>query len=350
MPDYGVSPFRPLQLRKSRDYNSGRTQSPGEIDRMPYNPPKPGSGSAITVCPVCNAPANIRYDLTNIGIACSRCGDFSVSREAFEDCLPIRNDKNRALASHLIRKLQVGAKVQELGSDFFGSLANRSLPTPGELTDNLLLWLAESANGRPGQPVILSSSAVLSVTAAIGATDDSDLYWARDTLAAQDLVVMYSNTTHHRLTVTGWQRVEELKRAHVSSRYAFFARRFQNDQLDEVFTLCLQPAVLATGYELRTVMQKAGQIDAIIEDEIRRCRFVLADLSDDNAGAYWEAGFAEGLGKPVIYVCREGLDTHFDTDHRQTVRWDLSKLEATTTQLKAVIRNTLLGDAKQDKQ
>jgi nucleoside 2-deoxyribosyltransferase len=93
-------------------------------------------------------------------------------------------------------------------------------------------------------------------------------------------------------------------------------------------------------------------VDAVIEDEIRRCRFLIADLSDDNAGAYWEAGFAEGLGKPVIYICRsssngEEKKTHFDANHRQTVRWDLSSLDETATNLKAVIRNTLLGDAKQ---
>jgi len=93
--------------------------------------------------------------------------------------------------------------------------------------------------------------------------------------------------------------------------------------------------------------QRAGLVDAIIEDEIRRCRFLIADLSDGNAGAYWEAGFAEGLGKPVIYVCKTGCDVHFDTDHRHTVKWDLSDLPHTANQLKAVIRNTLLGDAKQ---
>jgi hypothetical protein len=64
-------------------------------------------------------------------------------------------------------------------------------------------------------------------------------------------------------------------------------------------------------------------------------------------------GFAEGLGKPVIYVCRakEGdveKRTHFDANHRHTVRWDLSALDETAKKLKAVIRNTLLGDAKQD--
>ena len=143
---------------------------------------------------------------------------------------------------------------------------------------------------------------------------------------------------------------EELRRAHVASRYAFFARKFANDDLDQVYTECLLPAVKQTGYDLRTVTQKAGHIDAIIEDEIRRCRFLIADLSDDNAGAYWEAGFAEGLRKPVIYICREGMQTHFDTDHRHTVRWDRSNLGEQAARLKAVIRNTLLGDAiQQDK-
>lgn len=104
--------------------------------------------------------------------------------------------------------------------------------------------------------------------------------------------------------------------------------------------------------ELRTVTQRAGLIDAVIEDEIRRCRFLLADLSDDNADAYWEAGFAEGLGKPVIYICcatKDGMEkkTHFDADHRHTVRWDLASLDQTAIKLKAVIRNTLLVDAKQ---
>jgi hypothetical protein len=62
---------------------------------------------------------------------------------------------------------------------------------------------------------------------------------------------------------------------------------------------------------------------------------------------------AEGLGKPVLSVCRakvgaEEKRTHFDANHRQTVRWDLSTLDQTATKVKAVIRNTLLGDATQE--
>ena len=154
--------------------------------------------------------------------------------------------------------------------------------------------------------------------------------------------------TNGYLTASGWERVEELKRAHVASRYAFFARKFANNDLDAVYENCLVQAVSDTGYELRTVTQKAGHIDAIIEDEIRRCRFLVADLTDANAGAYWEAGLAEGLGKPVIYICRDRVQTHFDTDHRHTVRWDSAKLDETAKRLKAVIRNTLFSDADED--
>jgi nucleoside 2-deoxyribosyltransferase len=154
------------------------------------------------------------------------------------------------------------------------------------------------------------------------------------------------------VTGPGWSRVDQLNRSEVSSRFAFFARQFANVDLDRVYEQCLIPAVRHTGFELRPVTQRAGLVDAIIEDEIRRCAFVIADLSDDNAGAYWEAGFAEGLGKPVIYICKkmhngQPMHTHFDADHRHTVRWDLGSLDQTARQLKAVIRNTLLGKAKQ---
>ena len=40
-------------------------------------------------------------------------------------------------------------------------------------------------------------------------------------------------------------------------------------------------------------------------DLIRDAKFVIADLTHDNNGAYWEAGYAEGLGKPVIYICEK---------------------------------------------
>jgi hypothetical protein len=285
-------------------------------------------------------------------VNCSRCGDFQVDHVLVRDVpLPFVDEKRRALASHLIRRMQKQRRIVLL-PEFFASLPTQSLPTPAELCDNLLLWIAAQMDGRVGRTIGQGKKiSDLDILAEIGAIDEGAAPWAAQALKDDNLLQIDHPTNGEfraRLTPEGWTRVDELRRAHVSSRFAFFARKFANADLDRVFAECLQPAVKRTGFDLRTVTQKAGHIDAIIEDEIRRCRFLIADLSDNNAGAYWEAGFAEGLGKPVIYVCRDGVETHFDTDHRQTVRWDLAKLDETATRLKAVIRNTLLGDAKQD--
>lgn len=57
-----------------------------------------------------------------------------------------------------------------------------------------------------------------------------------------------------------------------------------------------------------------------IKKEIRGAQFVVADLTDERPSCYFEAGYAEALGKPVIYfaskqsVARPGTKTyiHFD--------------------------------------
>ena len=50
---------------------------------------------------------------------------------------------------------------------------------------------------------------------------------------------------------------------------------------------------------------KRGQTSPSKAFMVRDAAFVISDLTHDNSGAYWEAGYAEGLGKPVIYICEE---------------------------------------------
>jgi len=57
-----------------------------------------------------------------------------------------------------------------------------------------------------------------------------------------------------------------------------------------------------------------------IKKEIRGSAFVIADMTDERPSCYFEVGFAEALGRPVIYiaskqsVAKPGTDTkiHFD--------------------------------------
>jgi nucleoside 2-deoxyribosyltransferase len=78
---------------------------------------------------------------------------------------------------------------------------------------------------------------------------------------------------------------------------------------------------------------------------------IIADLTHDNNGAYWEAGYAEGLGKPVIYFCDKSkfdnppTKPHFDTNHHTTVLWNKEKVEESIEDLKSTIKATFPKDA-----
>jgi hypothetical protein len=289
-----------------------------------------------------------------------RCGDYRIERFSINNWSAQQpDDVERALASYHIRKSYKPRHRHKVEDDFFTELGKASLPSPIEAQDNFLLYLSARLGPTPGQAAKISVSTPWIFSEA-GVVNYGDLEWIVDDLINEELIIVKSSGNGFRdvcLTGGGWRRVDDLKKARVTSNFAFFARRFNNDDLDRLFEECLRKAVKeAAGFELRIASQKAGLIDSIIEDEIRRCRFLLADLSDDNPGAYWEAGFAEGLGKPVIYLCAEkdkntGEDktTHFDTSHRHTVYWDLEKMNETAKRLKSVIRNTLLGDALQEK-
>jgi nucleoside 2-deoxyribosyltransferase len=129
---------------------------------------------------------------------------------------------------------------------------------------------------------------------------------------------------------------------------------FGADSVREAFEKCFVRAVDRAGFELRPVTdgQPAGVIDDHIRVAIRRARFVIADLTGGNHGAYWEAGFGDGLGKPVIYTCEadqfEKQKTHFDTNHCLTVPWSLNDLPAAENRLVATIRATLPAEAKME--
>ena len=155
-----------------------------------------------------------------------------------------------------------------------------------------------------------------------------------------------------RLTFSGWERLDQLQRQSVESRFAFMAMDYNNGAVDRAFATFVD-AVDKTGFELRRLDQKpkAGLIDLRMRVEIRGAKFLVADLTDENRGSYWEAGFAEGLGKKVYYTCEQtkfdNVKTHFDTEHLLTIRWSDRNFAAAVDELKSAIRNDFPIEAKQ---
>lgn len=58
--------------------------------------------------------------------------------------------------------------------------------------------------------------------------------------------------------------------------------------------------------------------------EIRDCKFLVAEFSYQNNGVYYEAGYAKALGKTVIFTCsrKHFENIHFDIKQTQFVIWE----------------------------
>ena len=130
--------------------------------------------------------------------------------------------------------------------------------------------------------------------------------------------------------------------------FCFMAMEFGDRQLEKIVVEHIKPTIRRSfNVEVNTArdIAQAGLIDEIIREHIRRAKFLLADLTHGNNGAYWEAGFAEGCGVPVIYICEERVfdreSTHFDTNHLTTVMWSIDQLEKFEGELIAAVSNTL---------
>ena len=83
-----------------------------------------------------------------------------------------------------------------------------------------------------------------------------------------------------------------------------------------------------------------GNIYEKMFEEIQSCKFLIADFTYQNAGVYYETGYAKGIGKTVIHICRsdEFSNLHFDVKQIQFVFWN--NMEDLSQKLEKQIRES----------
>ena len=131
------------------------------------------------------------------------------------------------------------------------------------------------------------------------------------------------------LTVAGYERLEAIEKLNYDSTRAFIAMWF-DEEMNEVWQNGFLPAIRDSGFYPIRIDQKehVNKIDDEIIAEIRRSRFVVADFTHGKdgvrGGVYYETGFAQGLGIPVIFTCRKNMigEVHFDTRQYNHITWE----------------------------
>jgi hypothetical protein len=295
----------------------------------------------------------------------------AVSKTAYASKAKTDTSESRAVISHALSKGPINRLLTY--TDFTNILTHTMLPTPAEQADNLLRYVGDKCIGFGDTfTCTKESDEIKNVGARIGSRIESewgDFYTLVVALAEQGLLhITWATTTSGgkkniqdlSLMLSGWNKYEELDRK-IRSKTAFIAMKFRTDDganyyfQDELLPKYLVAAVKQTGFALGNPLAEnpqAGNLHARLEVEIKNARFVVAELSHSNNGAYWEAGFAKGLGKPVIYMYNKDIGErptpHFDVGSDQIIFWEVGKPENAAQSLKDIIQNTLFGEANQN--
>ena len=145
------------------------------------------------------------------------------------------------------------------------------------------------------------------------------------------------------ITPKGWEELEQS--TNIDSKIGFIAMSFEKT-LKEVNS-AIEKGIEKAGYEpvIMNKVEHNNRIDDEIIAQIKKSRFVVADLAFQNQGAYFEAGFALGLGLPVIWSCEKSevddKKVHFDTRQFNTLHWEKNKLKIFTKALVNRIEATI---------
>lgn len=246
------------------------------------------------------------------------------------------------LTTWLIEKRRSGIDCPVISSLSFEEISKKKLLGTNERINRFFLYCLDRKI-RPGIRLYIYIKATknkiyggvsdLSVFAWTESKDEND-YRELFSLIVQAGYISDKGIQEEYLSLTGFQKMEEFEKEVTNSKQAFVAMWF-DPSLNDSYESAIEPAIREAGYEPRIIrkVEHNNKIDDEIIAEIRRSKFVIADFTCGfskegseaiaRGGVYYEAGFAQGLGLPVIWTCREDIinHVHFDTRQYNHIVW-----------------------------
>jgi len=148
----------------------------------------------------------------------------------------------------------------------------------------------------------------------------------------------------YQITGKGWQALADAERTGGVSDIAFVGMSFDHSLLP-VYRDAIEPAIRAAGYKVDRLDHTKHNEEIVhkILGDIRRSNFIVVDLTLQNHGAYFEAGFAMGLGRPIIRTVRadELKQVHFDQRQYNFLRWKQTDLPRFRCELQEWVEATV---------
>jgi nucleoside 2-deoxyribosyltransferase/DNA-directed RNA polymerase subunit RPC12/RpoP len=294
-------------------------------------------------CKICNSEVTVFGLQNNVdawGIRCPLCGDYKITGSAFMSDFPIEvSDYDKALFSGYLRNFSNRDNLIMINSDMLKKTRELTEPykslSMDERIDLIISFLAKNTE-QLGNPVVLHNT--------------YPIFYLRNADELTNIINWIEKMNLGKsyeegfiLEVEGWRRYDRIKEININSKKAFIAMSF-SDSLDPIYSEAIEPACSDCGFKAIRVdlVEHNEKICDKIIAEIRTCRFIIIDFTMQKQNVYFEAGYAQGIGLPVIWACKKGEEDklHFDTRQYNHIIWgDARDLkEKLVNRIKATVR------------
>jgi hypothetical protein len=271
---------------------------------------------------------------------CPACGRYRVTATVERGTLPHLTSEQKALLPFLrahTRQSWEAGRLFEIYSGSWEQAARGHVGTAVPAKLNRLLTHLGDRSSAPGDWVALTAAHVAPLLDAANAAEVEYLLEAlvrsgtvetreRRSDSADFAGMSITVGSEHRLTPAGWEALAPISGSGRPGT-CLVAMAFDS-VMNDVYDSGIKPAVEA---DCGFVVERVDRIhfNESINDRIiigiRSAQFVVADVTLQKNGVYFEGGFAMGLGRPVIWTVRDDemrdKKVHFDTSHLNHVVW-----------------------------
>ena len=288
-------------------------------------------------CPICDSQLQQIIPINaGLELHCDVCGKYQISEELFDDGItpPVPKDRRYLISAWLRHRNYPDHVIEFLMRQELQLVYQNSRDYSVSQKQDLYLQAIGDRSDFPGSNVSLSANNDYPLAYA---RFPEELQYYHAALHERGLIV--GRLSDVKVTPGGWDRISALAATSITSDQAFIAM-WLDPQMDSAWENGILPAVEDAGFTPMRVDREPHieRIDAKIVSEIKASRFLVADVTGQRQGVYFEAGYALGLGLPVFWSCREDeLDiVHFDTRQFNHVVWN--DPESLRNQLESLIK------------
>jgi len=300
------------------------------------------NGTTLPSCLICKLKferdLKSEFDYSErLTLNCPRCHKFTITRTAARRAEAL--ELGQKLSAWIRNLNENGIEVPEINSNSLEQI-QKILPdhSPRE-KQIILLQNIERMTKYPGKPILIIPEYDIPLA---WASDKEEFMYYIESLINRGFLrnigdgqQVYRNKIGKliydssgcliEITANGWEYLEQLEKHIEASTQAFVAMSF-SEELKPIWEGPIFNAIKKAGYKPYRVDAEphSDRIDVKIIAEIKNSRFLVADITEQKRGVYFEAGYALGLGLPVIWCVRkDDLDkVHFDTRQYNHIVWE----------------------------